>query len=154
MIRSRRLVSIFAALSEALFVAGAGAAEPRIPDWKIVHIDLGKRWIDFVFEPQRTCTRMVVCISLFRDEMGKAVEGDYVRYQGVQVKLFDRSGKDVKCERTWPKLEYFTPIEVGIGSHNGEYSLPAGVRPHLNRATLTFQGKTIQVSLQHMTRAD
>ena len=108
--------------------------------------------VDLVFEPQRNRTRMVFCISLLRDKTGRAVEGNSIQYNEVDLRLFDDQGKEVKCERTWPDQAYFIPIEAGIGGHNGEYSLPAGVRPHLRRVVVTFNGQTVNVSLRHLKR--
>ncbi|MEI9896802.1 MAG: hypothetical protein WDN28_23840 [Chthoniobacter sp.] len=148
--RIPNLLSVFIALSTLLFAGGSKAVELKSPDWKSVHFDLGTRWVNLVFEPQRNRTRMVFCISLLRDETGRPVEGNYVQYNEVDVKLFDDRDKEVKCQRTWPEQASFIPIEAGIGSHNGEYSLPAGVRSHLRRAVITFHGQTVKVSLRHL----
>lgn len=120
------------------------------PDWKSVHLDFGKRWIDLTFEPRPGYTRMVVCIALLRDQTGAPVEGYNIRYADISVRVFDRSGREVRCKCAEGEGKYFTPIGVGIGSLNGEYSLPSGVRGHLRRAIVVFEGRTIEIPLDHL----
>jgi hypothetical protein len=138
-------------------VAVASSTQPsraKSGDWDILRsFSVGDREMYLVLRPESKRLRMVWVIGLARDINRHLMnENESVRYADVSIKVFARSGKEIPVTRYWESLEFFTPIEAGIGSNNGEYSLPVMKRTNLGRAVVTFQGHTATIPLQHSSR--
>ena len=119
---------------------------------EIAHFSIAGRKGDLIFTSEGQSLRLVIMFYHLRDATGRRLtEDDYISYDDVVIKIIDRKGKPVATTPVGG-MKIFTPILAGIGSQNGEYSLPKTDSTQLKSAQLTFGGQTVTIPLTHLTK--